>query len=1085
MLTSMFVARLNNNSVTLLLLAGFFCTFKGPKKIGNKLSSRNGLLVIEGRFFDLKPNLKAMKKFLSLVMFSGFVACQAIYGQVSVNSDGSKPDTSAMLDVKSTTLGLLIPRMTEAQRDAIVLPANGLMIYCTNDDHLYVNQGTSLSPDWVQVSNTGASDLSGSGTTDYVARWLSSNTLGIGRIRDNNSTVGINSAPDPVYRLKVDGAVGPIAIYGRFDDNRYGYIGSGAYGVFGSYSVNRFGYLGSANYGVFGSYDANHYGYVAGVEYGLYGYNSGTTTGNAGVYGASEASSAGTPGVFGYNNASSDYGQDNTLNLSCNAIVGWTHFGSDYHYGVFGTRSDDNDGPSAGVIGTVSYDNASKPWGALGFQDASLNEYAGYFNGNVRLTAGLHDGSGYGVPGSVLLSNGSTDVYWSAAAGLSGTGTTNYLPKWVGSTTLANSQVFDDGVNVGIGTNSPHGKLHFTNATVNRTIVLYEFANNDHQFYGFGVNNATLRYQVDQTSANHIFYAGSSSTSSNELMRIQGIGRVCIGTTTSSAKLTVNSNAATTAVSGQFDANIVGYLGTINYGAYGQHNASIVGYLGGPDFGAYGQQSGSILGYLGGPTAGAGGQYNSNIWGYFGSATYGTYGQYNSSINGHLGSSSYGAYGQYNSNIKGHLGGASYGAFGQYDSYINGYLGSSTYGAYGQWSSVIKGYLGSASYGAYGQWASDRFGYLGGQNYGVYGQYSADRYGYIGSSPYAIYGQYNSNIYGILGTTDYGVKGQHTTQGGAAGYFYHGGSPAAFVQQWATDVYMENSTANDGNSYAYDGNNSGGLRAYNYNGATYTFGAAGWNYNDDNRCGGVFGAYVNGGYWGALGYKASNGTGYGGYFTTSTTGSGKSSSGSAEEGIGIGAWGGLMGADVHGGIYGMFLEGENFSLYAKGTIYTNQPVVQLQETNSMERTALFSSTATDVTVMTSGQANLIDGRCEIKFDEDFKKVISNRSPLIITVTPMGPTNGVYIASSDYSGFLIAENINGRSSTRVSYIVIAKRAGYEEPPLAQEVIASGFEQTVKEGLHDDANTSTDGKGLYYHDGSLQTGQAPGSQNRDKK
>ncbi|MEI6138541.1 MAG: hypothetical protein WCP85_04730 [Mariniphaga sp.] len=51
---------------------------------------------------------------------------------VGVNDDGSQPDNSAMLHVNSTSKGLLIPRMTQTGRDAIVSPANGLLIFQTN-----------------------------------------------------------------------------------------------------------------------------------------------------------------------------------------------------------------------------------------------------------------------------------------------------------------------------------------------------------------------------------------------------------------------------------------------------------------------------------------------------------------------------------------------------------------------------------------------------------------------------------------------------------------------------------------------------------------------------------------------------------------------------------------------------------------------------------------------------------------------------------------------------------------------------------------------------------------------------------------
>jgi len=51
----------------------------------------------------------------------------------------------------------------------------------------------------------GDGPVDGSGTEDYVARWTDTETLGIGKIRDDNSTVAINTAPDSSYMLKVAG----------------------------------------------------------------------------------------------------------------------------------------------------------------------------------------------------------------------------------------------------------------------------------------------------------------------------------------------------------------------------------------------------------------------------------------------------------------------------------------------------------------------------------------------------------------------------------------------------------------------------------------------------------------------------------------------------------------------------------------------------------------------------------------------------------------------------------------------------------------------------------------------------------------
>ena len=97
--------------------------------------------------------------------------------------------------------------------------------------------------------------------------------------------------------------------------------------------------------------------------------------------------------------------------------------------------------------------------------------------------------------------------------------------------------------NLGVGTTTPNAPLQFGNSIANRKIVLWEGFNNDHQFYGFGVNNNILRYQVNSPNDNHVFYAAAnSSTASNELMRIQGNGNVGIGTNNAQQRLDVNGN---------------------------------------------------------------------------------------------------------------------------------------------------------------------------------------------------------------------------------------------------------------------------------------------------------------------------------------------------------------------------------------------------------------------------------------------------------------------------------------------------------------------------------------------------------------
>ena len=83
-----------------------------------------------------------MKK---LLIFYGLTAllCTRSLAQVSVNASGNAPDNSAMLDVSSTTRGLLPPRMTTAQRDAIASPAAGLTIFNTTKNGTETYNGTS------------------------------------------------------------------------------------------------------------------------------------------------------------------------------------------------------------------------------------------------------------------------------------------------------------------------------------------------------------------------------------------------------------------------------------------------------------------------------------------------------------------------------------------------------------------------------------------------------------------------------------------------------------------------------------------------------------------------------------------------------------------------------------------------------------------------------------------------------------------------------------------------------------------------------------------------------------------------------
>ena len=122
-----------------------------------------------------------MKKaiFVTIILF--LTLLQVGYAQsVGINSNGSTPDPSAMLDVESTNKGFLAPRMTAAQRGSIASPVAGLLVYQTDGETGYYEYNGST---WVRTTSLWTSNLEGG-------------------IYYNSGNVGIGTAT-PGYKLTV------------------------------------------------------------------------------------------------------------------------------------------------------------------------------------------------------------------------------------------------------------------------------------------------------------------------------------------------------------------------------------------------------------------------------------------------------------------------------------------------------------------------------------------------------------------------------------------------------------------------------------------------------------------------------------------------------------------------------------------------------------------------------------------------------------------------------------------------------------------------------------------------------------------
>ena len=99
------------------------------------------------------------------------------------------------------------------------------------------------------------------------------------------------------------------------------------------------------------------------------------------------------------------------------------------------------------------------------------------------------------------------------------------------------SQKIINASNISIGTGTTDGELQLSNSAANRKLILFAATSNDYQYYGFGINSSTLRYQVDNTASNHVFYAATGAGSDQEVFRIVGTGGA-----KSSGAIDMNSN---------------------------------------------------------------------------------------------------------------------------------------------------------------------------------------------------------------------------------------------------------------------------------------------------------------------------------------------------------------------------------------------------------------------------------------------------------------------------------------------------------------------------------------------------------------
>lgn len=160
-----------------------------------------------------------MKKVITILFSIHFLSIAAFSQTGSVGIGTTTPHSSAALDVQSTDKGMLVPRMTTTQRNAISNAATGLLVF-DNTTRSFWFKGAG---NWIELVDTANNTWEKNGNDIYT---------------HNTGNVGIGK-PDPSYKLDVNGT---LRVNGSTDVNGWftvdGNVGIGNVNPFYKLDVN-------------------------------------------------------------------------------------------------------------------------------------------------------------------------------------------------------------------------------------------------------------------------------------------------------------------------------------------------------------------------------------------------------------------------------------------------------------------------------------------------------------------------------------------------------------------------------------------------------------------------------------------------------------------------------------------------------------------------------------------------------------------------------------------------------------------------------------------------------------------------------
>jgi hypothetical protein len=272
---------------------------------------------------------------------------------------------------------------------------------------------------------------------------------------------------------------------------------------------------------------------------------------------------------------------------------------------------------------------------------------------------------------------------------------------------------------------------------------------------------------------------------------------------------------------------------------------------------------------------------------------------------------------------------------------------------------------------------------------------------------------------------------------------------------------------NDGTNYGYQNSNSASA-ALNFWGDVYSFGKAGFSYNDFARTGGNLGSYVNGVYWASGGYRSSGFLNYGLYATAAPeVGTGRFSSTQPAKGIGGGFSGDLMGAWFKGDLMGSISQGNLFATYNIGNAITDGKNIELVTTADGDKIPTYSiSSASAPKIYNDGTGQLTNGKSRVNFDAAFLATMAKDTKPTITISPVGGWANLYIAKIDATGFDVAEASNGSSNIEFNFIVVGKKSDLNAVPISAAILNKNFSQNLPAVLFNEGNTKDNARPMWW-------------------